>query len=338
MIISKTPFRISLFGGGTDYPTWVERHGGAVFGMAIDKYCYISVRPLPPFFEHRHRVVYSKVETAHDIEDIQHPAVRAVMSEMKVGSGLEIHHDADLPARSGLGSSSSFTVGLLNTLFAQRGQRVTKQFLAQEAIRIEHNVIKENVGYQDQTWAAYGGVNKILFAKDGSIDVEPIFLSPERRTELLSSMLLVFTGLSRYASEVVKEQIQNIDKRESQLTAMRQMVDEAVTIISNERQPAYQLGELLHESWQLKRQLASNLSNNVIDDIYEEARSAGASGGKLLGAGAGGFMVFLIKPELRKRLIERLNKLIKVKIGIDQGGSRIIVYEPTEYNGYDDGK
>ncbi|MBF5093472.1 kinase [Azospirillum sp. INR13] len=328
MIISRTPFRISLFGGGTDYPTWVRRHGGAVFGLAIDKYCYLNVRSLPPFFEHKYRIAYSRIELAKSIGEIEHPAVRAVFSEMKAHSGLEVHHDADLPARSGLGSSSSFTVGLLNALYAQRGEMASKRQLASEAIRIEQTVIGENVGCQDQIWAAYGGLNRIDFHTDGGFAVTPLIINPERREELLSSMLLVFTGLSRIASEVAGEKIENLDRRERQLQGIRAMVDEGVSLLSNEREPTFRLGELMHEAWQLKRQLANGVSNPTVDEIYAEARAAGATGGKLLGAGGGGFMLFFVKPELRRRLIERLNRLITVKFGIDYGGSKIIVYEP----------
>jgi D-glycero-alpha-D-manno-heptose-7-phosphate kinase len=335
VIISRTPFRISLFGGGTDYPTWVRHHGGAVFGLSIDKYCYLNVRSLPPFFEHTYRIAYSRIELAKTIGDIEHPAVRAVFSEMKVSQGLEVHHDADLPARSGLGSSSSFTVGLLNALYAMRGEMISKHALANEAIRIEQQVIGENVGCQDQIWAAYGGLNRIDLHTDGGFAVTPLIISPERRTELLSSMLLVFTGLSRIASEVAKEKIDNLEQRERQLMGIRAMVDDGVALLSNEREPAYRLGELMHEAWQLKRQLASSVSNPLVDEIYTEARAAGATGGKLLGAGGGGFMVFFVKPDMRARLIERLNRLITVKFGIDYGGSKIIVYEPSYEVGAD---
>nr|WP_255542339.1 kinase [Azospirillum sp. INR13] len=247
---------------------------------------------------------------------------------MKAHSGLEVHHDADLPARSGLGSSSSFTVGLLNALYAQRGEMASKRQLASEAIRIEQTVIGENVGCQDQIWAAYGGLNRIDFHTDGGFAVTPLIINPERREELLSSMLLVFTGLSRIASEVAGEKIENLDRRERQLQGIRAMVDEGVSLLSNEREPTFRLGELMHEAWQLKRQLANGVSNPTVDEIYAEARAAGATGGKLLGAGGGGFMLFFVKPELRRRLIERLNRLITVKFGIDYGGSKIIVYEP----------
>jgi D-glycero-alpha-D-manno-heptose-7-phosphate kinase len=329
MIISRTPFRVSLFGGGTDYPDWIREHGGAVLGMAINKYCYLTVRTLPPFFEHKHRIVYSVIELAREISDVQHPAVRAVLSEMNVTEGLEVHHDADLPARSGLGSSSSFTVGLLNTLYALRGQMASKSHLGAEAIRIEQQVIRENVGCQDQVWAAYGGLNCIEFPRNGGFSVKPIILGPERRRELTGSLLLVFSGLSRIASDVAEEKISNIGRNERQLLALRRMVDQALAVVTDEREPIYRLGELLHESWMLKRGLASRVTNERVDDIYSAAMAAGATGGKLLGAGGGGFLCFITRPEKRAAVCEALRGLIQVSIDVDDEGSRIMVYEPN---------
>ena len=330
MIISRTPFRISLFGGGTDYAPWVERFGGAVLGMAIDKYCYISLRRLPPFFEYKHRIVYSTVENVIEINDIKHPAVRGVFQEMGVAHGLELHHDGDLPARSGLGSSSSFTVGLISALNAMNGKMTSKRQLASEAIRIEQQVLKENVGCQDQIWAAYGGLNRIDFRRDGTFGVLPLVISPGRRRELLSSMLLVFTGFSRIASEIAKDQIDNLDKKEAQLTAMRRMVDMAESMLLNDREPAFRLGDLLHEAWMLKRTLSSKVTTPETDEIYEAARAAGARGGKLMGAGVGGFMVFIMKPQDRPKVREALRNLVQVKFDIDSQGSRILIYEPEE--------
>jgi D-glycero-alpha-D-manno-heptose-7-phosphate kinase len=328
MIISRTPFRVSLFGGGTDYPAWFREHGGAVLGTAIDKYCYISVRVLPPFFEHRHRIVYSKVELVHGIDEIQHPAVRGVLSEFKVRDGLEIHHDADLPARSGLGSSSSFTVGLLHALHAMRGRMVTKGELSREAIRIEQEVLEESVGCQDQIFAAYGGFNRIDFNADGTFLTSPLVLRPERRAEFAQSMMLFFTGFSRFATDFAKDQLSNIKSRVVQLTAMRAMVDEAQEILRDEHRPIREIGVLLHEAWRLKRQLADTVSNPQIDEIYEAGRSAGAIGGKLLGAGGGGFIVFFVEPECRERVREKLKNLIHVSFGIDTEGSKIVLYQP----------
>ena len=329
MILSRTPFRVSLFGGGTDYPDWIAQHGGAVLGLAINKYCYLSVRSLPPFFEHKHRVVYSLIELVREIEEIQHPAVRAVFSEIGIEDGLEVHHDADLPARSGLGSSSAFTVGLLHALYALRGRMASKAHLAEEAIRIEQQVIRESVGCQDQVWAAYGGLNRIDFPREGGFSVQPVVIGRERASEFVNSLLLVFSGLSRFASDVAEEKINNISRNERQLFAIQRMVDDAATMLLDEREPVYRLGELLNESWMLKRTLASQVSNDRVDDIYKAAIAAGATGGKLLGAGGGGFLLFIIRPEARIAVRDALRGLIQVAVDIDREGSRIMVYEPN---------
>jgi len=328
MIISRTPFRISLFGGGSDYPKWYQQHGGSVLGFAINKYCYISLRPLPQFFEHRHRIVYSKIETVKALADIQHPAVRAVLTDQNVDYGIEIHHDGDLPARSGLGSSSSFTVGLLHALQAQAGRMSSKRFLAAEAIRIEQRVIGENVGSQDQIWAAYGGANRIDFDTAGTFAVEPLAMTAERRSTLVNHCMLFFTGLSRYASEIAGKQIANMDNRVTQLKRMVYLVDEAESILGSSTRPVTEIGELLHESWMLKRNLADAVSPPEVDAIYEAAREAGAIGGKLLGAGGGGFMLFFVEPHRQAAVREKLRHLLEVRFDIDHGGSKIVVYEP----------
>jgi D-glycero-alpha-D-manno-heptose-7-phosphate kinase len=328
MIISRTPFRISLFGGGTDYPAWFREHGGAVIGTAIDKYCYISVRRLPPFFEHRSRIVYSQIELVKSAAEVKHPAVREILADMGINDGLEIHHDADLPARSGLGSSSAFAVGLLNALYALDSKMVSKRQLAREAIRIEQDVLKENVGSQDQLWAAYGGFNRIEFFPDGGFAVTPLILPPPRRAELIRSLMLFFTGFSRFASDFAGEQIKNLNNRKSHLRTIRSMVDHAAEILPNPNVPLRELGELLHESWQLKRELADNVSNPQIDEIYEAACQSGAIGGKLMGAGGGGFMVFVVEPDRRDEVRERLEKLIHVGVDCDNDGSKIVLYQP----------
>ncbi len=329
MIISRTPFRISLFGGGTDYPAWFSQHGGAVIGTTIDKYCYISVRRLPPFFEYRHRIVYSKIELVHALAEIQHPAVRGVLSEMGVEQGLEIHHDADLPARSGLGSSSSFTVGLLNALYALRGHMVAKLELARQAIHVEQDVLKEAVGCQDQVWAAYGGFNRIDFLPGGSFQVTPVVLPPDRRAELHRSMMMFFTGFPRDASVIAREQIDNVGRSAGQLTAMRAMVDRALEILRDERSSIRELGALMKESWRLKRELAAAVSTPAIDEIHDAAIAAGALGGKLLGAGGGGFILFLVEPGKQARVRERLKHLIEVSFAFEHEGSKIALYQPN---------
>jgi D-glycero-alpha-D-manno-heptose-7-phosphate kinase len=328
MIISRTPFRVSLFGGGSDYPQWYEKYGGTVLGFAINKYCYITLRPLPQFFEHRHRIVYSKIETVKELSEIEHPAVRNILQTLKVDYGVEIHHDGDLPARSGLGSSSSFTVGLLNALYAQKGVMRSKDQLAREAINIEQNVIAENVGSQDQVWAAHGGLNRIDFHQDGSIDVIGLVMEKGRRQALMDRLLLCFTGLSRFATEMAAKKIANLDKQATNLCTMMGMVDEAQAILANPNRELSELGKLLHESWLLKRGLSDVVTNDAIDKIYEAGRSAGALGGKLLGAGSGGFMLFYVEPEYRQAVVEKLHNLVKVDINVDTAGSKIVVYEP----------
>jgi D-glycero-alpha-D-manno-heptose-7-phosphate kinase len=328
MIISRTPYRVSLFGGGSDYPTWYRSHGGRVIGFAINKFCYISVRHLPPFFEHRHRIVYSAIETVREVADIQHPAVRHVLQQMGIKSGLEIHHDGDLPARSGVGSSSSFTVGLLTALHALSGRMIGKQELARQAIHIEQNVIREHVGSQDQVWAAYGGFNEITFRQDGSFAVQPVIMTPERQAELIGSLLLCFTGVSRVASEVAERKIANLSRRQRHVEALVALADQAASLLGSPSGAVGDLGRLLHESWQLKRELAEGVTSHTIDQIYSEARMAGALGGKLLGAGGGGFMLLFVESSRRAAVSERLRRLIRVEFAIERSGSRVMVYEP----------
>ncbi len=300
-----------------------------MLGFAIDKYCYISLRPLPPFFEHRHRLIYSKIENVNDISEFQHPAVRHVLQECGVDYGTEIHHDGDLPARSGLGSSSSFTVGLLNVINAQAGRMVSKDYLAREAIRIEQDVIKENVGSQDQIWAAYGGMNRIDFLADGSFSVQPLILPPDRSNLLMGRLMLFFTGFSRYAHDVAGKKIANLNNRADHIRTMVGMVDEAQAILTDPNREMREIGELLHEGWQLKRDLSDAVTTTAIDAIYDAGRSAGAVGGKLLGAGGGGFILFYVEPELQAAVSARLSNLIEVRFDIDRIGSRIVLYEPN---------
>jgi len=329
VIITRTPFRVSLFGGGSDYPAWYRDHGGKVLGFAINKYCYISVRRLPPFFDHKHRIVYSAVENVNAIEEIRHPAVRAVLSEMHVRDGLEIHHDGDLPARSGIGSSSSFTVGLLHALHALNGSLRSPRELADQAIYIEQSVIGENVGAQDQIWAAFGGFNRIEFRTNGTYDVAPVILPKQRYRDLQAHFMLFFSGISRHASEIAGEQIANLKRRASNVRAMMSMVDEAMAILASPDRPIAELGKLLNEGWMLKREMAASVSNGTIDDIYDKAIAAGALGGKLLGAGGGGFILFLVAPDRQAQLRKALDRLIEVGFEVEGSGSRVVVYEPN---------
>ena len=335
MIISKTPFRVSLFGGGTDYPDWYRKNGGAAIGTTIDKFCYLSVRYLPPFFEHKHRVVWSNIELVNDIDEIQHPAVRAIMGEMDVERGMEISYNAALPARSGLGSSSSFSVGLLNALYAIKGEMISKKQLANEAIRIEQEVMREAVGSQDQIWAAYGGRNRIEFNSDGSFDVAPIIISGAGREALQGSMMLFFTGFSRYATDLAVKQIENFGNKERELRQLHFFCDEAAKILQRKDDLVSDLGSLMHDAWMLKRELAEGVTTKEVDEIYQAGLDAGALGGKILGAGGGGFMLFLVRPEDRKAVREKLKHLIQVKFDLDTGGSKIVVFEPDEFgNGH----
>jgi D-glycero-alpha-D-manno-heptose-7-phosphate kinase len=329
MVISMTPYRISLFGGGTDYPTWFRENNGAVLSTTINKYCYITCRYLPPFFTHRHRFVYSKIEHITNTAEIQHPSIKAVLKWMDWEKGLEIHHDGDLPARSGLGSSSSFTVGLLNALTALQGGHLSKKGLAEKAIHIEQKVIKEAVGSQDQVSSAYGGFNKIEFQRDDSFDVHPVILSTEKKKYLESHFMLFFTGISRYATEAAKAKIQNIQNRREELLRIRQTVEEALSLICSSGNFAGELGQLMHEAWQYKRSLSEKVTNKTIDETYEAARDAGAYGGKLMGAGNGGFMVFMVKPELQERVRERLKHLTHVPFEFENFGSKIALYQPN---------
>jgi D-glycero-alpha-D-manno-heptose-7-phosphate kinase len=329
MIITRTPFRISFFGGGTDYPAWYGENGGAVFSATIDKYCYITCRHLPPFFEHRHRIVYSRIESVRSVEEIEHPSVRACLKYAGADQGFEIHHDGDLPARSGLGSSSSFTVGLLNALRGISGRMSSKERLASEAIFVEQKLIGENVGSQDQIAAAYGGLNKIEFHKNGAFSVDPVLLTNSRRIELNQHLMLFFTGKTRIASTIAESKIKNLNNHRSELTSMRLMVDQAISILHNQSEAISKFGELLHESWMLKRALSKSVSTDEIDGIYARARQAGATGGKLLGAGGGGFLMLFAPPDRHTAIRNALKNLIYVPFSFEDSGSRVVLYQPN---------
>ncbi len=329
MIISRTPFRISFFGGGTDYPAWYRKYGGAVLATTIDKYCYLTCRYLPPFFEHRIRVVYSRVENCQTIGEISHPSVREVLRYLNIDRGVEIHHDGDLPARSGMGSSSSFTVGLLNALYALKGQMPSKHQLAQESIYIEQEVLKETVGSQDQMSAAYGGFNIIEFSPSGEISIRPMTLAQGRIEELNSYLMLFYTGIIRTASNVAESYVNNIENRRRQLRIMNDLLEESITVL-NKGKDISGFGELLHEAWQAKRSLSTEVSNSNVDKIYNVARSAGAIGGKLTGAGGGGFMLLFVPPEKQMKVREKLNGLIYVPFKFEFSGSQIVFFNNQE--------
>lgn len=329
MVICRTPFRISFFGGGTDHPSWYRENGGAVLFVTIDKYCYISGRLLPPFFEHKHRIVYSKTELVRDIDEIIHPAVREVFKYMNVKEGLEVHYDGDLPARTGIGSSSAFTVGLLHALYALRGKMATKKQLARDAIYVEQEMIKEAVGSQDQIASAYGGFNQVTFRGENNFRVEPVTLTKQRLEMFHGHLMLFFTGLTRYATEIETEKTKNFKNRRGELKAMQEMVGEAVNIL-NEGGSLVEVGKLLHESWKLKKSLCDKVSNSNIDHIYETAIRAGAIGGKILGAGGGGFILFFVEPEKREQVRRALGDILHVPFEFENQGSRVIYYTGSE--------
>jgi len=329
MIITRTPYRISFFGGGTDYPGWYRQHGGAVLSSTIDKYCYISCRYLPPFFETRYRVVYSRIEDVIRIDDIIHPSVRECLRFFKQDRGVEIHHDGDLPARSGMGSSSAFTVGLLNALYALNGGMPGKKQLALDGVHLEQDVLRENVGSQDQFAAAYGGFNHIVFHESGEISVRPVTLAPERFSELNSHLMLFYTGIKRTASDVAASYTTNLDARKRQLRILKDLVDESISVLTN-RHPMADFGALLNETWLVKRSLSASVANSEVEELYARAQAAGALGGKLLGAGGGGFMLLFVPPEKQADITLALGGLIHVPFNFENSGSQIIFFEPEK--------
>lgn len=331
MIITKTPFRVSFFGGGTDYPAWYRREGGAALSATIDKYCHISCRVLPPFFNLKHRIVWSHIETVQSISEILHPAVREGLRYLGFDDsvGLEIHHQGDLPARSGMGSSSAFAVGLIKALKAMRGEIVGKHDLARMAIELEQDWLRDNVGSQDQVASAHGGFNTIYFERSGEIRVEPVTITEERRGELESHLMLVYTGSGRMGSEVAGKTIANLDQRAGELRQMRAMVDEGLSILADGR-PIEAFGELMHRYWRLKRELSGEVSNARIDGIYQTAMDHGAMGGKLLGAGSAGFMVFFAPPERHGEIAKALPDCLRVPFGFEHEGAALIYYKPVK--------
>jgi len=326
MIITRTPFRISFFGGGTDYPVYYEEHGGAVLNTTINKYCYITCRYLPPFFEHKYLIRYSKKEVPQTIDEIQHPSVRECLRFMGIDRGIELVHTGDVPAMSGIGSSSSFTVGLLNALYALQGKIVTKRKLAFDAIHVEQNLIGEHVGSQDQVAAAFGGFNKIEFGGSEGIFVRPVTVEEQKLQYLQDRMLFYFTGFPRFASDIAREQIEKISQKLKELHAMKAMVDEAIKIINGRVERLDDFGRLLHEAWHIKKGLSCKISNGQIDQIYDAAIAAGALGGKVCGAGGGGFMLFFVPPENIKKVKEALKAFLLVPIRFENLGSHVIFY------------
>lgn len=328
MIISKTPFRMSFFGGGTDFPDFYKMYGGSVISTTFDKYCYVNVRHLPRFFDYATELVYSKIERVTDVEEIRHPAVREAMKYLDMHE-LRISYEADLPARSGLGTSSSFAVGLLNSFYALKGRYADKKKLADDAIYLERVLCKEAGGVQDQIAAAYGGFNRIRFSDSGYC-VDPIIVSQERKRLLNDNLLLFFTGISRFSSDIQVDTQKSLKDKTTRLLEMLSLVDQAEQILTSDCD-LKEFGRMLHYTWTLKRGISSGISTTSIDVLYGTARNAGAVGGKLLGAGGGGFFLFYVEKEKQKAVIEALSDLLYVPFSFEDKGTRIIHYSPENY-------
>jgi len=331
MVISRTPLRISFFGGGTDYPVWYKKNKGSVISTSINKYIYVTCRYLPKFFDYNYRIRYTEQEHEKHVSKIKHPSVRECLKYLKFKEGLEMQHNADIPAMSGMGSSSAFTVGLLNALYGLREKMIDKRRLALEAIHVEQNLIKENVGAQDQTVASYGGLNRIDFGGKEIINVTPINISQERISKLEGNLMMFFTGITRNASSVAKSQIKATDKKTVDLNKMLDLVDEAYKVLTKAKTNLDDFGSLLDESWKIKRTLTNKISSGVIDEFYDNAIKAGAIGGKLLGAGSGGCMVFYVRKNKQERVRRRLKNLLYIPIKFENFGSQIIYKMPNGY-------
>lgn len=327
MIITQAPFRMSFFGGGTDFPGFYEKHGGSVISTTIDKYCYVNVRHLPPFFEYRNSITYSQREQVHSVEEIRHPAIREAMKFLDMHD-LSLTYDADLPARTGLGTSSAFAVALLMGFYSLKGKYVDKHRLAEEAIYLERELCGESGGVQDQIAAAYGGLNRIHFSKDG-FQVNPLIISQEKKHRLNQNLMMFFTGLSRFSSTIQEKHEQAIQSKERQLLEMLALVDQAEAALTGGDLDEF--GRLLDYTWQLKRGVNAAVSNDAIDQIYQTAKQAGALGGKLLGAGGGGFLLFYVQPEKQAKVRRALENLKEIPFQFENGGARVLYYAPEDY-------
>ncbi|MDV7339021.1 kinase [Terasakiella sp. A23] len=326
VVVTRTPFRMSFFGGGTDYPDWYLKEGGAVLSTAIDKYCYITARYRPPFFPTVHRIVWSHIELVQSISEILHPAVRESLRMLNFDDahGIEIMHQGDLPARTGMGSSSAFAVGLILALKMLRGQNTTQEDLYLKAIELEQDWLKDSVGSQDQVAVAMGGMNVIRFDTDGSINVDPVQTSKQRLNGLNSRLMMFFTGTSRMSSEVAKDLISNIGDRTSILREMKDLVVEAQSILERSDRDLDDFGRLMDVTWNLKKKLSGKISNSTIDDIYDAAKKAGALGGKLLGAGHSGFVVMYVPLDRREAVRGALHELMEVPFNFEMRGARVM--------------
>lgn len=333
MIITKTPFRMSFFGGGTDMESFFIKHGGAVLSTTFDKYCYVNVRHLPRFFDYSTELSYSRTERVTSIEDIEHPAVRNAMKMLDMHE-IRLTYEADLPARSGLGTSSSFAVGMLNAFYALKGKYADKRKLADEAIYLERVLCEEAGGWQDQIAASFGGFNRINFNTDGTYDVLPVIISPERKNNLNDNLMMFFTGFTRFSSDVQKANAgtkETQEAKEKRYLEMLSLVDKAEQILTDQNTDLNNFGRLLDYTWKLKKQTGSAVSTNSIDALYEKGIQAGALGGKLLGAGGGGFLVFYVQPEYQEAVKEAMKELMYIPFRFEDGGTRVIHYTPEAY-------
>lgn len=330
MIITRTPYRVSFFGGGSDFPEHYEKYGGAVLSSTINRYSYLHCRILPPFFDHRYRIRYFQTERVGRLEDIQHPSVRECLRFLKYPHPLEILHSGDIPAMSGIGSSSAFTVGLLMALHGLMDHMVTKRELAEQAISVEQNWIGENVGSQDQYAAAFGGFNRIDFGPGRSVRVNPVMVRPEKNDYLQSCLLFCFSGIARFSSDIQFEQAGRLKENRGALNDMAALVDEAQGILNGPEAGLDDFGRLLHTAWEIKRRLSPRVSSPTIDDLYDTARRAGALGGKICGAGGGGFLIFFVPPDKRPAVLAALKRCLIVPIYFENIGAHVIFFSHEE--------
>lgn len=330
MIITQTPFRVSFFGGGTDIEEFFREYGGAVLSTTIDKYCYVNVRHLPRFFKYSTEISYSKIERVTSIDEIQHPAIRNAMKLLDMHE-IRLTYEADLPARSGLGTSSSFAVGMLNAFYALKGKYAGKKKLADEAIYLERKLCSEVGGWQDQIAASFGGFNRINFTDEG-YELLPIIISPERKQQLNQNLMMFFTGFTRFSSDVQKANtVVKLDEKIVQLKEMHTLVDEAEKVLTNKATDLDEFGRMLDQTWKLKKQTGNAISTNNIDFLYDKGIRAGALGGKLLGAGGGGFLVFYVQPERQDAVRRAMSDLLYIPFQFEDGGTRVIHYTPEDY-------
>lgn len=329
MIITKTPFRMSFFGGGTDMESFFMGNGGAVLSTTFDKYCYVNVRHLPRFFDYSTELSYAKIERVTDVNDIQHPAIREAMKMLDMHE-IRLTYEADLPARSGLGTSSSFAVGMINAFYALKGKYADKKKLADAAIYLERELCKEAGGWQDQIAASYGGFNRINFNSDG-YEVLPLIINPERKRQLNNNLMMFFTGFTRFSSDVQKANASNKADKVNQLKEMLALVDEAEKVLVDKQSDLDEFGRLLDHTWRIKRKTGNTVSTNSIDELYDKGLKAGALGGKLLGAGGGGFLVFYVEPDKQEKVKKAMEDLLYIPFEFEDGGTRVIHYSPETY-------